>query len=177
LYGKSFNLKDFPQAIKKACEYSENPEQLQDFIAKYNFQADFVGLAEAFDNKSSVMQFIINISTIDNKKKINFRYHCSINDTSIFQGEYKPYYKKNFEYNASQQEKDIDSFFNGFLYSILTCISFEYDCPALFSNFCMEYGYEKDSRKAFDLWQKCLEQSEKLHKVFGHQDLQSFLPQ
>ena len=61
------------------------------------------------------------------------------------------------------------------LYSILSCVSLDYYIPNIFEEFCAEFGYDTDSRKAFDTWQACLIQSNKLRKVFSEDEI-SALP-
>lgn len=51
-------------------------------------------------------------------------------------------------------------------YSALTCCSSELHCPETFGDFCSEYVYDNDSRKAEKLHKVCLKQSAKLKKIF-----------
>jgi len=52
------------------------------------------------------------------------------------------------------------------VYSILTCCSSGFHCSGDFEDFCAEFGYDNDSRKAEKLHKACLKQSSKLKKLF-----------
>ena len=40
-------------------------------------------------------------------------------------------------------------------YSVLACISGDVNCPETFAEFCAEYGYDEDSRKALATFKRC----------------------
>ena len=50
------------------------------------------------------------------------------------------------------------------LYDILACLT-KYD-PESFENFCSEYGYDEDSRKAENTWKACKRSAEKLARIY-----------
>lgn len=52
-------------------------------------------------------------------------------------------------------------------YSVLASCSGDYNCPDNFEDFCSEYGYDNDSRKAEKTFAACLKQSAKLKKIFS----------
>ena len=56
-------------------------------------------------------------------------------------------------------------------YSVLTCISSDSTCPDTFEDFCAEFGYEKDSRKAFDTFIRCSEFAQELRAFFTPKEL------
>lgn len=51
-------------------------------------------------------------------------------------------------------------------YSILSCISGDIHCPESFEDFCSEYGYDEDSRKAYAMWERCAEFGRTLRGFF-----------
>ena len=56
--------------------------------------------------------------------------------------------------------------------SVLNTICSDYYCPDDFSEFCSEYGYDQDSRKAEKTFKNCQIQSAKLHKLFEDADIE-----
>lgn len=61
------------------------------------------------------------------------------------------------------------------LYSVLCSLQSDYHCPAIFEDFCGEFGYDVDSRKAFETWQNCLKQSQKVQSII-FEDEAAYLP-
>ena len=59
-------------------------------------------------------------------------------------------------------------------YDVLACISSDVYCPETFEDFCGEYGYEQDSRKAFAVFKRCATFAEKL-RAFLTEDEQEAL--
>jgi hypothetical protein len=56
--------------------------------------------------------------------------------------------------------------------TILDIIVSESNTPEDFSEFCGDFGYEEDSRKAYKVYKKCIKQSEKIHKLFSDAELE-----
>ncbi|HSA77207.1 MAG TPA: hypothetical protein VLE02_06665 [Nitrosarchaeum sp.] len=56
--------------------------------------------------------------------------------------------------------------------SVLSTIVSDYYCPDNFSEFCSEYGYDEDSRKAEKTFRLCKLQSSKLHELFEDADIE-----
>jgi len=54
-------------------------------------------------------------------------------------------------------------------YDLLTCIT-KYD-PGTFENFCGDYGYDSDSRKAEKIYQGVVKEWEKVSKFFTEEEL------
>ncbi len=40
-------------------------------------------------------------------------------------------------------------------YDVLACISRDIHCPESFEEFCADYGFDEDSRKAYATWERC----------------------
>ena len=56
-------------------------------------------------------------------------------------------------------------------YSVLGCLSSDAYCPASFDEFCDEYGYDNDSRKALATFKRCRKLAEKLMAFFTEDEL------
>ena len=56
--------------------------------------------------------------------------------------------------------------------TILDIIVSDSYTPEDFEDFCQEFGYEEDSRKAYTIFKKCVRQSEKIHKLFSDAELE-----
>lgn len=84
-----------------------------------------------------------------NGKRISFRFWNSLND--------------------SQNGKALDA------YSVLACCSSDLYCPDTFEDFCAEYGYDLDSRKAESTFKLCLAQKERLEKLFDSEEVRTDL--
>ena len=56
--------------------------------------------------------------------------------------------------------------------AVLNTICSDYYCVDDFSEFCSEYGYDQDSRKAEKIFKNCQIQSAKLHKLFEDADIE-----
>lgn len=52
---------------------------------------------------------------------------------------------------------------------VLYCLTSEYDALSTsFPDWCADFGYDEDSRKAFKIYEACQEGAKKLRDVFGH---------
>lgn len=71
--------------------------------------------------------------------------------------------------NDSREGKELDA------YSVLSCCSSDLNCPETFEDFCAEYGYDQDSRKAETTFKACLKQSERLHRLFDGEEIEAEL--
>lgn len=54
-------------------------------------------------------------------------------------------------------------------YNILTCLE-KYE-PESFENWCSQFGYDEDSRKAYSTWETCCEQYEALAEMFTDEEM------
>jgi len=55
-------------------------------------------------------------------------------------------------------------------YDVLACLSGDVNCPDTFEDFCSEYGYEEDSRKAFNTFKRCARFAERLRAFFSEEE-------
>ncbi len=51
-------------------------------------------------------------------------------------------------------------------YDVLACISGDANTPETFEDFCDEYGYDEDSRRAFETFRRCNKLARKLRRLF-----------
>lgn len=52
-------------------------------------------------------------------------------------------------------------------YDVLACASSEIDCPETFADWCADYGYDADSIRARDTWERCAEFATRLRAFFA----------
>ena len=55
-------------------------------------------------------------------------------------------------------------------YAVLACISRDVHCPEAFKDFCSDYGYDEDSRKAEATFKRCRALAVKLQEFFTEQE-------
>lgn len=60
-------------------------------------------------------------------------------------------------------------------YDVLACL--EWDCPSVFADFCADFGYDEDSRKAYKTWTATLAQCRALHRIFPSESARESLTQ
>jgi len=58
-------------------------------------------------------------------------------------------------------------------YDVLACLT--KDNPGMFSDFCSEYGYEEDSRKAFSTYEDVCEEWKKVSSFFSASEIEELL--
>ena len=69
--------------------------------------------------------------------------------------------------SAQQSGEDVTA------YDVLACISSKAYCPDSFEDFCGEYGYEQDSRKALATFKRCAAFAERLRAFFSEDELEA----
>ena len=71
--------------------------------------------------------------------------------------------------NPENNEEEYQEYKN----TILDCVTMDYhsECEN-FDDFCAEFGYESDSRKAYKTYKAVKRQSAKLHRVFTEADIE-----
>lgn len=150
-YQKSFNTQ-----FKQCLEYSEDKEALKDL------------LIHIMENKAFKIEKIRVVKSPwhDNMKAVHY---------SITLGTYTyDFWGSHAEAIAIENRnlKQIKENEDCMLYSIMCDIGSSYYCEPLFEDFCNDFGYDEDSRKAFDTWQKCLKHSGRLNAVLRLTDKQ-----
>lgn len=56
-------------------------------------------------------------------------------------------------------------------YSVLACLSGDVRCPENFADFCGEYGYDSDSRKAYRDFKRCAAFGKRLRDFFTEDEI------
>ena len=130
------------KAINLCLKYSDQPERLRNWLE---------------NNSVTILGTVPVPSPIANGK-------CLRRTVRVNTGQPFEFYGSISEYNAIQggdpvaRRKALD----GRLYDILCCIGCDLQTPDTFEDFCAEYGYDTDSRKAFETFEQCLAQKRKL---------------
>lgn len=58
-------------------------------------------------------------------------------------------------------------------YDVLACISGDVHCPDTFEDFCGEYGYDQDSRKAERVFRRCTKLAKRLRAFFTADEIEA----
>lgn len=131
---------------------SQYDQQAADFLAKYGITFSFklanTKTPDWKDDYRPVNHFVATFKR--GKNKVSLDYFDSINN----------YQKDITEISA---------------YSALTCCSSEINCPDTFEDFCSEFGYEEDSRKAEKTFRALKKFSDKLKKFFDTEEIRDDL--
>jgi hypothetical protein len=161
-----------------ALKYSEKPEVLKAIMEEMKVSFKIIKVGPFFDDdKEDRVQLMVTVARGNNT--IKFPFGMSIRDTEILT--WKPHQEIHTGYSkvpmtALEINRERLRIKQGLLYSLLTTMRSEYYCPTPFEEFCSEYGYDSDSRKAEKLYQRCLEMSAELHKILNDEDVEC-LPQ
>jgi len=133
---------------------SEYEKQAQEFLAKYNikFKADYRdATCPPWEKDEKETKHIHGdrwrITLQARGKQIGFDFWNSFND--------------------SQSGKDPTA------YDALACISSDVHCPETFEEFCGDYGYDTDSRKAEKTFQRVSAFSRKLRSFFTDDEIEA----
>lgn len=57
-------------------------------------------------------------------------------------------------------------------YDVLACISGDVYCPDTFADFCAEYGYDEDSRKAEQTFKRCRKFADRINAFFAPEEIE-----
>lgn len=129
-------------------EYSEEPETLKEVMKVLKVGLKFLRFAPYFDDdKQSRNIYSVCLFRTDKNSAVYFKFGDSIAN--------------------AQEGKEPD------VYSILACVGSDYWTPDTFKEFCGEYGYNEDSRKAEKLFKVCRQQAEKIQSIFTEEEAQS----
>jgi hypothetical protein len=157
-------------------KYSEDKEALKKLMAEISVSVKVIGKDFYFDGDKEE-RIILRVIILRGEKNISFRFGMSIIDTELFSGNEPDRmqhnsFKRYTSVELMGKRKEVK---DGLLYSVLSCIASDYFVPDTFTDFCSEFGYDEDSRKAEKLFHDCREQSTKLHTIFKEEEI-SCLP-
>ncbi len=195
MFAKEWTSAISKESIEKACSYSENPEALEALFGNINLSPKALeieylstGIRKYFDDDKELRQRI-EVKISRNGQKITFPFGMSINDTKTIQLFNKPLIKETYQYHGrkyfTREVKEFHELKNkifldyreiqlSMLYLILCCVRSEFYIPPIFEDFCSEFGYDTNSRKAFSMWQESLKVSQKFQSIFTDEEIESF---
>lgn len=118
---------------------SEYVKQANDFAAKFGVKLSVIGEPEyrKYFADDKENRFVFKLRLKRNKKQYTFTF-----GQSIAQGSNEPQ-----------------------MYDVLTCLT-KYD-PGTFKNFCDEFGYDVDSRKAEKIYKNVCKEWQAVERLFG----------
>lgn len=127
-------------------------QQASDFLTKHgiSFSAKLANTKTPSwkDDSRPVNHFIVTLK--QGKKRVSFDFFDSIA-------------------NREKGITELDA------YSVLSCCSSEIHCPETFEEFCSEFGYDEDSRKAEKTFKSLKKFSDKLKKFFDTEEMRDNL--
>jgi len=149
----------------QVLEYSDEPEKMGELLDQVSVWAEYIGLKKVGDEPKRKPVHTFEITLSRDGRSVAFNYHCSIAQT----------YELDKRGNPQQLKPGFLRCLEDLLYSALACVRGEYHCPLTFKEFAEEFGYDGDSIKAKALWERCLEQSDKLQRIFTETEA-NYLP-
>ena len=152
---------------EQVLSYSDEPEKMSKLLNEIEVFADYIGLRQFEGEEKSKPTHTYKIIIKRDGREISFQFHCSIADTYSM--------SKTGGIYDRQPTLPHRQCLESLLYSVLACARSEYYCPLTFKNFADEFGYDSDSIKAKALWERCLEQSDKLQRIFSETEA-NYLP-
>lgn len=168
--------------LKTPLEYTENKTALLMFLDKYIFEYELLSPRKYWtEDKEDRSVLDVKITEKSTNKTINFQIGLSIVDTFYLSNiplrstcsEYRnPFRQWEKVYTYRQKQKEA---YSNLLYTILATICVEIYCPQTFYDFCFEYGYDTDSKKAESTFYKCRDFSYKLTTIFDINENESLL--
>jgi hypothetical protein len=149
----------------QVLEYSDEPKKMGALLDQVKVLAKYIGLKKFGDEPKTKPVYTFEITLNRDGQSVAFNYHCSIAQT----------YELDKRGNPQWLKPGFQRCLADLLYSALACVRSEYHCPLTFKEFAEEFGYDGDSIKAKTLWEKCLEQSDKLQRIFTETEA-NYLP-
>lgn len=126
-------------------EYDRNAEK---FLKKWGIRFKAVCLADKcppFCDGKHIHGHHHRVTLSRNGHRVTFSFWNSLNDAT--------------------QGKELDA------YSVLACSSSDITCPDTFEEFCSEFGYAQDSRKAEQTFKACVAQRDRLERIFDSEEI------
>lgn len=159
-------------------DYTDDAQSLRVLMDNIEIKTEYVGFDKYWDTDKEKRNIIrVYITDKRDGASVDFRFGMSLNDTEILNLVASPYteywrFKNIGCQNMNDVRKKAQKVVADLLYSILTTIKLEYYCPSTFEDFCCEFGYDIDSRSAFDSYQALSKMSGRLHKIFDAQEIE-----
>lgn len=140
-------------------------KQAEEFLSKFGIKFEYENLGveiSRLDPKRRNYKYIA--SFIRPGKQVEFEFHGSIADWEA--AEIGVRTKGSFGYylKTDKGKRVLHA------YDVLTCLT--KDNPGTFSDFCSEWGYEEDSRKAFSTYEDVCEEWKKVSSFFSASEIE-----
>lgn len=137
-------------------------KQTEEFLSKFGIEFEYENIGveiSRLDPKRRNYKYIARF--IRPNKQIELEFHGSIADYEAAKigVRTKGYYLK-----PDKAKRILHA------YDVLTCLT--KDNPGMFSDFCSEYGYEEDSRKAFSTYEDVCEEWKKVSSFFSASEIE-----
>ena len=142
-------------------------KQATDLLEKFGVKFEYTNLGSEVsrvDPKRKNYRYIARF--IRPGKQVEFDFHGSIADYEAHQNAGKD--KQGF-YCIRQAKKDKERAILH-AYSVLSCLT-KYN-PGMFSDFCLDYDYDEDSRKAFKVYTAVCEEWKKVSSFFSASEIE-----
>ena len=152
-------------------EYSDDPDALGKIIRELEFITCNLSLSNApWDGEQRIMS---NVRIGYHGRVLRFNFYNSLANSRDFFTEHEYYPVKGY---PKIKARGLDSdFLKDTLYSVLCTIRCEAGTHELsFREFCDEFGYDEDSRKAYSLYERCCDFSRDIARVFSSEEIGSF---
>lgn len=178
------SLKYLTEEQKAKCmQYSEQPEQLEKLLNELCIEWTKTGSTVTEHGERNDYSVTMRLP---GRADLVFEFHGSVADCALLSRDKTREQLKTLHAMGKAKKSQytgeliatisVDKAYKEFAIdmpcSLLTCCKSECYIPGLFEDFCSEFGYEEDSRKAFDVWQKCLKHSAKVHRFFTESEIE-----
>lgn len=159
------------EALELALEYSEDPDKLKKIIKGLQISIKFNGVTKHFESDAEerlVGNF--EIYKEEGQKFIDFDFGFSLSDTYA----HFPQLDPKFNNRKINRNKEAIKFNNGLLYSVLCSIRSDFYISDTFADFCLDFGYNEDSRSAHSVFERCLDHKRLLQTIFTEDEVECF---
>lgn len=131
------------------CKKTEYDLQAEAFLSKHaiQFSHSVPCAGESFRPPDKCYHYTVTLTRQAPSKSVSFPFRSSINDYNQGIRRLRPY-------------------------DVLACLSSDISSDGTFEDFCLNFGYDTDSRSALDLYLKCQELSSKLRRFFTAQEIE-----
>lgn len=141
------------RGVGLVMEYAQDAEKMREILKTLTVKIRYIGIKKYFSDDKDNRQ-VISVSMARGGQKIAFPFGLSVKDTEQIRA-------------GTFEEWET-------LYAVLTCCGSDFFIPDTFGEFCDDFGYDEDSRKALKTFEACRIQSKKLHKIFTDEEVQAF---
>ena len=147
------------KAIRQCLAYSDDPETLKEWILDAVIEGQVTGEEKGREGWEGMLRCLVSINGF------TFDFFESKNSMEKWEGR-GTYYRNQLKNKLSVK--------TGLLYSVLACAGSDYYCPDAFGEFCADFGYDEDSRKAEEAFHSCRKQARGLRQAIDEKVVHSF---